>query len=112
MDSSFTIPETIPEITLKSGTGNIPVLGFGTASDPPADSQTTKTAVLQAIELGYRHFDTAALYNSEQPLGEAIAEAINRRLINSRHDLFITSKLWCTHAHPQHVVSALNKTLE
>ncbi|XP_042057004.1 non-functional NADPH-dependent codeinone reductase 2-like isoform X1 [Salvia splendens] len=103
---------SIPEITLNSGTGKIPALGFGTAADPPVDSLTTKTAVLQGIELGYRHFDTAALYNSEQPLGEAIAEAVDRRLIGSRRDLFITSKLWCTDAHPQHVVPALNTTLK
>ncbi|KAH6815654.1 oxidoreductase superfamily protein [Perilla frutescens var. frutescens] len=108
MDST----STIPEISLNSGTGKIPILGFGTAADPPVDSETTKSAVLQAIEVGYRHFDTAALYNSEQPLGEAIAEAINRRLIKSRRDLFITSKLWCTDAHPQHVVTALSKTLK
>ncbi|XP_057774714.1 NADPH-dependent codeinone reductase 1-4-like isoform X2 [Salvia miltiorrhiza] len=103
---------SIPEINLNSGTGKIPALGFGTASDPPVDSQTIKTAVLQAIELGYRHFDTAALYNSEQPLGEAIAEAVNRRLIGSRRDLFITSKLWCSDAHPQHVAPALSTTLK
>lgn len=103
---------SISEITLNSGTGKIPALGFGTAADPPVDSKTTKTAVLQAIELGYRHFDTAALYNSEQPLGEAIAEAVSRRLIGSRRELFITSKLWCSDAHPQHVIPALNTTLK
>lgn len=101
-----------PEINLKPGAGKIPVLGFGTASDPPVDSETTKRAVLQAIESGYRHFDTAALYNSEQPLGEAIAEAINRRLINSRDDVFITSKLWCSDAHAQNVIPALIRTLK
>ncbi|KAI3467458.1 hypothetical protein Pfo_024121 [Paulownia fortunei] len=107
MDSRF----SIPEINLKSGTAKMPVLGFGTAADPPVDSETIKRAVLQAIELGYRHFDTAALYNSEQPLGEAIIEAINRGLIKSRDELFITSKLWCSDAHGQHVVPALKRTL-
>lgn len=90
----------------------MPVLGFGTASDPPVDSETTKNAVLQAIELGYRHFDTAALYNSEQPLGEAIAEALNRGLIKSRDEVFITSKLWCSEAHAQFVHPALQRTLK
>ncbi|KAL7091585.1 hypothetical protein ACP275_12G114200 [Erythranthe tilingii] len=108
MDSSL----KIPEITLKSGAGKIPVLGFGTASDSPFDSETTRTAILQAIEIGYRHFDTAALYNSEQPLGEAVAEAINRGLIKSRDELFITSKLWCSDAHGHRVLPALKKTLE
>ncbi|KAL8035715.1 hypothetical protein ABFX02_12G114700 [Erythranthe guttata] len=108
MDSTL----KIPEITLKSGAGKIPVIGFGTASEPPFDSETTKTAILQAIEIGYRHFDTAALYNSEQPLGEAVAEAINRGLIKSRDELFITSKLWCSDAHGHRVLPALKKTLE
>lgn len=103
---------SIPEITLSSGAVKMPALGFGTAADPPVDSATTKAAVLEAIELGYRHFDTAALYNSEQPLGEAVAEAIDRGLIGSRRDLFITSKLWCSDAHPQRVLPALNTSLK
>ncbi|XP_073054334.1 non-functional NADPH-dependent codeinone reductase 2-like isoform X2 [Primulina eburnea] len=102
----------IPEINLNSGTGKIPVLGFGTASDPPVDSETTKRAVLEAIQLGYRHFDTASLYNSEKPLGEAVVEAVNRGLIKSREELFITSKLWCNDAHGQYVLPALMKTLK
>ncbi|KAL0421261.1 UNVERIFIED_CONTAM: Non-functional NADPH-dependent codeinone reductase 2 [Sesamum latifolium] len=103
---------SIPEINLKSGTGKIPVLGFGTAADPPVDSETSKRAVLEAIEVGYRHFDTAALYDSEQPLGEAVAEAIGRGLAKSRDEFFITSKLWCSDAHPQHVLPALKTTLK
>ncbi|CAI9092812.1 OLC1v1028149C1 [Oldenlandia corymbosa var. corymbosa] len=102
----------IPEISLSSGCRGMPVLGFGTAADPPVDTETTKQAVFQAIEFGYRHFDTAALYNSEQPLGEAISEAIKRGLIKSRQELFVTSKLWCSDAHKEHVVPALRKTLE
>ncbi|XP_075524446.1 non-functional NADPH-dependent codeinone reductase 2-like isoform X1 [Primulina tabacum] len=102
----------IPEIDLNSGTGKIPVLGFGTASDPPVDPETTKRAVLEAIQVGYRHFDTASLYNSEKPLGEAVVEAVNRGLIKSREELFITSKLWCNDAHGQYVLPALMKTLK
>lgn len=97
---------------MPSGSRRMPVLGFGTAADPPVEPEIIKTAVLQAIELGYRHFDTAALYNSEQPLGEAIIEAVNRGLIQSREQLFVTSKLWCSDAHPQHVLPALTKTLQ
>ncbi|KAI3467462.1 hypothetical protein Pfo_024125 [Paulownia fortunei] len=102
----------MPEINLKSGTGKMPVLGFGTSSDPPVDSETTKRVVLEAIQVGYRHFDTAALYSSEQPLGEAIAEAIKSGMINSRDELFITSKLWCSDAHGHLVVPALKRTLK
>lgn len=89
----------------------MPVIGFGTAADPPVDPDKIKLAVMQAIESGYRHFDTASVYHSEQPLGEAIAEAISVGLIKSRDELFITSKLWCSDAHPQHVLPAIQKTL-
>ncbi|KAI3472539.1 hypothetical protein Pfo_031045 [Paulownia fortunei] len=82
----------MPEINLKSGTGKMPVLGFGTSSNPPADSETTKRVVLEAIQVGYRHFDTAALY--------------------IRDELFITSKLWCSDAHGPHVLPAMKRTLK
>lgn len=90
----------------------MPLLGFGTAASPPVGSQLTKTAILQAIELGYRHFDTASLYRTEQPLGEAILEAIAVGLIKSRDELFITSKLWCSDAHGELVLPALQRSLK
>lgn len=101
----------MPEIPMLAGCRGIPVLGFGTAADPPVEPEIVRAAVIQAIKFGYRHFDTATLYNSEEPLGEAIIEAINGGLVESREQLFITSKLWCSDAHPQHVLPALNRTL-
>ncbi|KAK6922119.1 NADP-dependent oxidoreductase domain [Dillenia turbinata] len=101
----------IPEVVLSSG-WKIPILGFGTYASPRAEPETVKLAVLEAIKLGYRHFDTAVPYQTEQPLGEAIAESLNLGLVRSRHDLFITSKLWCSDAHRQHVIPALNKSLK
>ncbi|CAN1311150.1 Non-functional NADPH-dependent codeinone reductase 2 [Linum perenne] len=71
----------------------MPLLGMGTATSPLIGSGATKSAVVHAIELGYRHFDTATLYQTEEPLGEAIAEAIELGLIKSRDELFVTSKL-------------------
>lgn len=103
---------TMPEINLSSGCRGMPVLGFGTSADPPVASAITKRAVIDAIEMGYRHFDTAALYYSEEPLGEAIIEAIEKGLINCREELFITSKLWCSDAHADSVLPAINKTLK
>lgn len=101
----------MPEIPMPVGCRGIPVLGFGTAADPPVEPEIVRAAVIQAIKFGYRHFDTATLYNSEEPLGEAIIEAINGGLVESREQLFITSKLWCSDAHPRHVLPALNRTL-
>ncbi|KAH9609149.1 hypothetical protein KSS87_002375 [Heliosperma pusillum] len=97
---------TIPRIQLSNNSGSVPVLGFGTATDPPVSAETTKAAVLTAIKLGYRHFDTACLYYTEEPLGEAIAQALEDGLIGSRNDLFVTSKLWCSDAHKDAVVPA------
>ncbi|KAA8533078.1 hypothetical protein F0562_033389 [Nyssa sinensis] len=103
---------SIPEVLLSSGSKKMPVLGMGTAAHPPVGSETFKLAILHAIEIGYRHFDTASLYKTEEPLGEAVAEALRLGLIKSRGELFITSKLWCTDAHSEHVLPALQKTLK
>ncbi|CAL9182326.1 unnamed protein product [Musa hybrid cultivar] len=108
----------IPEVVLSStspatGARAIPVLGMGTGLDRSALEQrpATKHAILRAIELGYRHFDTAAIYQSEDVLGEAIAEALQAGLIHSRAELFITSKIWCADAHRDLVVPAIRESL-
>ncbi|KAJ1383889.1 NADP-dependent oxidoreductase domain [Sesbania bispinosa] len=103
---------TIPEVVLRSSSGQrkIPVIGLGTAPEA-ASKVTTKDAVLEAIKQGYRHFDAASAYGVEQSVGEAIAEALKLGLIASRDDLFITSKLWVTDNHPELIVPALHKSL-
>ncbi|GAB2297300.1 Non-functional NADPH-dependent codeinone reductase 2 [Dionaea muscipula] len=106
-----TNPLKIPELELSHGGRSIPLIGFGTAVDPPVSPEVTKAAVLEAIELGYRHFDTAVRYGTEQPLGDAISEALHLGLLKSRDEVFITSKLWCGDAHPDLVVPALRKSL-
>ncbi|PIA64039.1 hypothetical protein AQUCO_00201379v1 [Aquilegia coerulea] len=98
-------------IVLNSG-HKMPLLGMGTAADPLPPSELLESSVISAIELGYRHFDTAAVYQSEQPLGRAISEALRRGLMANRGELFITTKLWCGHAHPDLVVPALRLSLE
>ncbi|KAJ1436947.1 NADP-dependent oxidoreductase domain [Sesbania bispinosa] len=103
----------VPHVVLQSSSNhNIPVIGLGTASTSATTGDTIKVAVLEAIKLGYRHFDTAPIYGSEEALGEAIIEALQLGLIGSRDDLFITSKLWCSHNHPHLVLPALQKTLQ
>ncbi|GMH22559.1 hypothetical protein Nepgr_024402 [Nepenthes gracilis] len=99
----------IPEMAFGTAKA-IPIMGFGTAVYP-FSAELAKECALRAIEMGYRHFDTASLYLTEQPLGEAIAEALRLGLIKSRDELFITSKLWCSDAHPHLVLPAIRKTL-
>ncbi|XP_068643110.1 non-functional NADPH-dependent codeinone reductase 2-like [Aristolochia californica] len=101
----------IPVARLSSGDGAMPCIGMGTAVYPIIESEITKSAVLQAIGLGYRHFDTASIYLTEKALGDAIAEALRNGLLKSRSEVFITSKLWCSDAHRHLVLPALQKTL-
>nr|POF02714.1 non-functional nadph-dependent codeinone reductase 2 [Quercus suber] len=98
------------ELSSSSGPVSMPVIGFGTAADNN-DGATLISAVLESIKLGYRHFDTASAYGSEQALGEAIAEALRLGLIPSRDDLFITTKLWPSEAHAHLVLPSLQKSL-
>ncbi|TCU82822.1 2,5-diketo-D-gluconate reductase A [Curtobacterium sp. PhB191] len=75
---------TVPNITLNDGK-TIPQLGFGVFQIDPA---STKEATLTALEVGYRHIDTAEMYGNEKEVGEAIASSGI-----PRDEIFVTSKL-------------------
>ncbi|GEO96936.1 aldo/keto reductase [Kocuria turfanensis] len=75
---------SVPEIRIADGV-SIPQLGFGVYQVPP---ETTEEAVTMALEVGYRHVDTAQMYGNEQGVGDALeASGLNR------DELFVTSKL-------------------
>jgi len=76
----------VSKFKLNDGT-EIPSLGFGTYQIP-ADGSTYK-AVLSALNLGYRHIDTAVAYFNEQEVGQAINDSDV-----SRDKIWVTSKLW------------------
>nr|CAB3487182.1 unnamed protein product [Digitaria exilis] len=102
----------VPEVALRSGSARpMPAVGMGTALPIPVPHEVTKDAVLAAIELGFRHLDTAAMYGTEGPVGEAVADAVRRGLLRSREEVFVTSKLWCTTCHPELVLPSLRETL-
>ncbi|GAB19043.1 putative aldo/keto reductase [Gordonia effusa NBRC 100432] len=75
---------SIPSINLNNGI-TIPQLGFGVFQIPAAD---TKAATLTALELGYRHIDTAQMYGNEAEVGQAVRESGI-----PRDEIFVTSKL-------------------
>jgi 2,5-diketo-D-gluconate reductase A len=74
----------VPEIELNDGRA-IPQLGFGVFQIPPHE---TARAVAAALEIGYRHIDTAEGYNNERGVGEAV-----RASGLDRSEVFVTSKL-------------------
>jgi 2,5-diketo-D-gluconate reductase A len=74
-----------PLLTLNNGTA-IPQLGFGVFKVDPAE---TTRIVSDALEVGYRHIDTAAIYGNEEGVGAALASSGI-----ARDELFITTKLW------------------
>lgn len=66
---------------------DMPCVGFGTWRIPPGDD--TFNAVTSAIAAGYRHFDTAAVYQNEESVGAAV-----RACGVPRDEIFVTTKLW------------------
>lgn len=79
-------------ITLNDGR-KIPQLALGTWNN--VDSENTINSVYQAIKIGYRHIDTAAIYKNEEEVGKGIKKAIDEGIVK-REDLFVTTKLWGT----------------
>ena len=71
----------VPNITLNNGV-KIPQLGFGVFQIKPAD---TAAAVPTALEVGYRHIDTAEMYGNEKGVGQAIARVRPRPRRDLRH---------------------------
>lgn len=89
----------IPTVTLPTS-AQIPQLGFGTYKIAPADAEQ---AVATALEVGYRHIDTAAMYGNETEVGRALAASGL-----GRDELFLTSKL----DNPYHAVTAVRPAFE
>ncbi|MDR0370495.1 MAG: aldo/keto reductase [Prevotellaceae bacterium] len=85
----------------------MPVLGLGTWL---SGKNEVFGAVLDAIKVGYRHFDCAYVYANEHEIGDAIQEAVGLGWVK-RDELFITSKLWNSFHAPEHVEQAIAKSL-
>jgi 2,5-diketo-D-gluconate reductase A len=93
---------TVPDITLNDGR-QIPQLGFGVFQIPPED---TAQAVSEALEVGYRHIDTAEMYRNERGVGEGL-----RAAGLDRDQVFITSKLNNGYHRPDDARRAFDHTL-
>jgi diketogulonate reductase-like aldo/keto reductase len=89
-------------VPLNNGHGEIPALGFGTLLADPAE---TTTATKTAMEVGFRHLDTAERYRNEKEVGEAMQEVLQKGIV-TREEMFVTAKLWNTNHRPDRVPRA------
>jgi len=94
---------TVPNIVLNSG-HSIPQLGFGVFKVDPTE---TERIVSDALEVGYRHIDTAMIYGNESGVGAALQTADL-----DREDLYITTKLWNSDQGGQSALDAFDLSLE
>ena len=93
----------VPRIQLNDG-HSIPQLGFGVFKVDPA---RTERIVADALEVGYRHIDTARIYGNEEGVGRALATSGV-----PREQLYVTTKLWNDDQGTQSVFDAFDRSLE
>ena len=91
-------------ITMNNGI-KIPRLGFGVYRAAQGDE--TKNAVLNALEVGYRHIDTASAYGNEESVGEAIKESGLKR-----EEIFLTTKLFNSDMRAHRQMDAFKESLD
>jgi D-xylose reductase len=97
---------TLEHFTTSDG-GLFPSVGLGTWKIPDA---VLPDLIPAAVDLGYRHFDCACDYGNEKAVGEGLKRSLSAGAC-TRDDLWITSKLWNTYHHPDHVRAACERNL-
>jgi alcohol dehydrogenase (NADP+) len=98
----------IPKRKLHTG-DELPVIGLGTFGSDSVTATAIAAAVRGAAELGYRHFDCAAVYGNEKEIGVALKDVMASGI--AREDLWITSKLWNDKHAEKDVIPAFEKSL-
>ncbi len=101
-------PEDVPKHSVSNG-DRIPAIGLGTFGSDRHSSGEIANAVIGAAEIGYRHFDCAAVYGNEPHIGEAFQTIMNGGI--KRRDMWVTSKLWNDKHAEEDVIPACRKSL-
>ncbi len=99
---------TVPHRVLHTG-ATMPAIGFGTFGSDRVPADVVAHAVLGAAEVGYRHFDCAAVYRNEHLIGAALADVMASGV--HRAELWVTSKLWNDSHAPPDVIPAFKRSL-
>jgi len=85
----------------------MPLLGLGTWQSKPGE---VEAAVRTALDIGYRLIDTADAYGNEAEIGTVLHEYLSKGKLK-REDVFITTKVWCTHNRPEEIEGQLRESL-
>ncbi|XP_006734819.1 aldo-keto reductase family 1 member C1 homolog [Leptonychotes weddellii] len=97
--------------SIKLNDGHLmPMLGFGTSAPSEVAKSNVEEAVKTAIDVGYRHIDSAYLYLNEEEIGRAIRKKMADGMVK-REDIFYTSKVWGTFFRPELVRTGLDMSL-
>ncbi len=102
-------PATVPTRTLWTG-AKIPAIGLGTFGSDHYGGVSVAAAVREALSVGYRHIDCAAVYGNEPLIGQVLEEALRSGL--RRDELWITSKLWNDKHGERDVIPACERSLK
>ena len=102
-------PSLIPYRKIYTG-AKIPAVGLGTFGSDRFTASQIADAVLGAAEIGYRHFDCAAVYGNEKEIGVSFQKVMSSGI--AREELWITSKLWNDKHAEEDVIPACRKTLK
>ncbi|TIB37465.1 hypothetical protein E3P84_00254 [Wallemia ichthyophaga] len=97
-----------PATAADTNSAGIPKLGYGCWNLP---NEKAADLVYAALEAGYRHIDSAAIYQNEREVGQGITRWL-KATGTPRSEIFVTSKLWLNSKKPENVTRGLNKTLE
>lgn len=96
-------PATVPVRLLNTG-ATMPAIGLGTFGSDRYSAKEVAAAVAGALEVGYRHFDCASVYENESEIGRALEGS-------PREQLWVTSKLWNDQHGPGKVRASCEKSL-
>ncbi|MDO9563893.1 MAG: aldo/keto reductase [Bradyrhizobium sp.] len=88
---------------IQANGASIPAIGLGTWE---LRGRTCARLVEQALRLGYRHIDTAQVYENEREVGEGLRASRVRR-----EDVFVTTKIWTTHFAPHDLERSTKESL-
>ena len=102
-------PSSVPHRKLNTG-AEIPAVGLGTFGSDRFTASQVAEAVSGAAEIGYRHFDCAAVYGNEREIGSSLQKVMSSGI--TREELWVTSKLWNDKHAEEDVIPACKQTLK